>query len=482
MKRPVVDLTESKDKSNDYDYINRGTLGSFLNGTIRLTQGNTDKFDPDKISFKEIIQNPQYCSTSHVKLDHVLVTSFVADEAWLHEMFYGVPKVILCTDDGARDKHVKIEEMFTTNGEKWTLVYPSFPTFPAYGVMHCKLMLLKYHHQAKGECEKKEEYLRIVISSGNLVPYDYDQVQNIVFIQDVIRDTKQPNHQFCGEFINDLSFLLRHLGINATLYGEENWAGYDLNQIRPKLVYSIPGTTTWSASQGNGLAMLKHKLEELNKGIPEARIVLEYIGSSLGAMDKPWLDEFKKVCGLVGGEDNATISRKIKRTKLINASSDKDNNSEQVLKVIFPTMDYAKHSIVGPSGFGTLFCRSNQWKKLSYPKNLFHQAESNWQSTPAIHAKILTAFDETNTIPLWCYIGSHNFTPSAWGRSIRNGANLMIANYEVGVILKVQTDNENFLPNGKFPFPYKRPVRPFTGTDIPWMQDLYFDNEGGGNE
>lgn len=49
-----------------------------------------------------------------------------------------------------------------------TYVTPPFPKFPSYGVMHSKLMLLLH-----------ERFLRIVVSSGNLVPYDYDEVQNV---------------------------------------------------------------------------------------------------------------------------------------------------------------------------------------------------------------------------------------------------------------------------------------------------------------
>lgn len=53
-------------------------------------------------------------------------------------------------------------------GRKVTLLTPPFPQFPRYGVMHCKLMLMF-----------GEDLLRIVVSSGNLVPFDYGEVANV---------------------------------------------------------------------------------------------------------------------------------------------------------------------------------------------------------------------------------------------------------------------------------------------------------------
>lgn len=76
----------------------------------------------------------------------------------------------------------------------WKICYPPFyNTF--YGTMHTKFMILYYENvpefspslsQSYPNIEpyKVDAFLRIVIPSANLVPYDYEQVQNIVYIQD----------------------------------------------------------------------------------------------------------------------------------------------------------------------------------------------------------------------------------------------------------------------------------------------------------
>jgi hypothetical protein len=90
------------------------------------------------------------------------------DEDWLFPKLKTVPNVILCYDNGQRHAQALVSKR-----GKVTCVIPPFPKFPSYGVMHCKLMLLFYG-----------DFLRVVVSTGNLVPYDYDSVQNVSLFSD----------------------------------------------------------------------------------------------------------------------------------------------------------------------------------------------------------------------------------------------------------------------------------------------------------
>lgn len=140
----VIDLTEE-----------RGFIGSFLKGAVKLIQYSDDPTDGDKLEFDDILQ-PE-------GLTKCLLTSYVIDEEWLLGKVKNVPKVIICTDNGQHDQKATLQRE-----GRITWVFPAFPRFPAYGVMHCKLMLLTY-----------PKYLRVVVSTGNLMPHDYDQVQNV---------------------------------------------------------------------------------------------------------------------------------------------------------------------------------------------------------------------------------------------------------------------------------------------------------------
>lgn len=158
-KTKVIDLTTSEEESikrSRTERCARGEIGNYPHGTVKMIQSAADQWDKDKISFDEILR-------TH-RLLKCILTSYVVEDEWLFPKLYNVSQVIVCRDNGRKSGRETIGNV--------TLVYPQFPHFPAYGVMHCKLMLLFYSFG----------WLRIVISSGNLVPYDYDQVQNVQHI------------------------------------------------------------------------------------------------------------------------------------------------------------------------------------------------------------------------------------------------------------------------------------------------------------
>jgi len=78
----------------------------------------------------------------------------------------------------------------------------------------------------------------------------------------------------------------------------------------------------------------------------------------------------------------------------------------------------------------------------------------------------------------WAYVGSHNFTPSAWGTLSGSSFNpvLNISNYELGIVFPL-TSNEDADQVACF----KRPPQKYTGNDEPWIQEesIYHQIEAG---
>jgi len=68
----------------------------------------------------------------------------------------------------------------------------------------------------------------------------------------------------------------------------------------------------------------------------------------------------------------------------------------------------------------------------------------------------------------WAYMGSHNFTPSAWGTLSGSSFNpiLNISNYELGVVflLKDEKDADRVAC-------FQRPPKKYTSKDEPWIQE-----------
>ncbi len=92
------------------------------------------------------------------------------------------------------------------------------------GTMHSKLQILKY-----------SGYLRIVIPSGNLVPYDWGEtgvMENIVFLIDLPRledsDTAISSSDKPTFFQEELCYFVRAQGLDDTLV--KSLSNYDFSE------------------------------------------------------------------------------------------------------------------------------------------------------------------------------------------------------------------------------------------------------------
>lgn len=70
----------------------------------------------------------------------------------------------------------------------------------------------------------------------------------------------------------------------------------------------------------------------------------------------------------------------------------------------------------------------------------------------------------------WVYLGSHNFTPSAWGRFTKTGS-LSITNWELGVFLPLYGDDKVCNALADEYLTYKRPVEKYGENDVPWVSE-----------
>lgn len=170
--RVVIDLISDSDSESPSR--NRGAVGSFVGGAIRLTQSNAALHDTKKISLAEIIQNRSGLRGSFI-MKKALLTSYVMDMDWLLKELDGVERVILCCDDRKHDTKTKVTTTNLSNNCSITKVIPPFPEEHRNGGMRCKLMLLHYYEEAPSN----REFLRFVISTADLVPHDYEKVQNV---------------------------------------------------------------------------------------------------------------------------------------------------------------------------------------------------------------------------------------------------------------------------------------------------------------
>ena len=74
--------------------------------------------------------------------------------------------------------------------------------------------------------------------------------------------------------------------------------------------------------------------------------------------------------------------------------------------------------------------------------------------------------DDEDKLVGWLYVGSHNFTPSAWGTLSGSAFNpvLNVTNYELGVVLPLRTKEEA----DRFAC-YERPLKKYASGASPWV-------------
>ena len=110
-----------------------------------------------------------------------------------------------------------------------------------------------------------------------------------------------------------------------------------------------------------------------NKG---RELLLECQGSSIGNYATAWLNEF--YCSARGESAQTWLDKpKSRRSKL----------PFPPIKILFPTAQYVRGSVLGEQGGGTMFCRRGQWEGKNFPRELFHQTRSK-RGGVLMHSKV----------------------------------------------------------------------------------------------
>ncbi|EJF61409.1 phospholipase D/nuclease [Dichomitus squalens LYAD-421 SS1] len=360
-----------------------------------------------------------------------------------------------------------------------------------FGCMHMKFMLLFF----------RTGRLRIVVSTANLVEYDWRDIENTVWVQDVPkRPSPEPADPKVEDFASALVRMLHGVNVAPALVNhlkneypnlplqrlEELRTHWDFSRVKARLIPSIAGKHEgWPKVILTGHTCLMKSLKDIGAETPKDKdLVLECQGSSVGAYTTAWLNEF--YCSARGESAQTWLDGpKSRRAKL----------PLPPIKILFPTAQYVRDSVLGEVGGGTMFCRRKQWEGKNFPRELFHQTRSK-RGRVLMHSKMVLgtfrdkrrkqqtltdsedeAEDGRNAdsgsrdrqqLAGWVYVGSHNFTPSAWGTLTGSAFNptLNITNYELGVLIPLHSQQE--IDSVAC---WERPPQKYViGRDEPWIQ------------
>ncbi|EIW73567.1 hypothetical protein TREMEDRAFT_70993 [Tremella mesenterica DSM 1558] len=489
--KPVVVTSSSSEAPRSvHPYHQSGPLPRdaageyYLNGELRhsaLTIGRPTT-EPT-FSLPQVIGK-----TSEIKL--IILSTFVLDDDWLSGILpdpQKVPTVIV-------RPHPK--EMHSTyNGKVQAQVTGEVFCYPLMlderGAAHMKYAWIFY----------KTGRLRVMISTANFVPYDWDWIENTTFVQDFLpRKPTSPAPTTKGEdFVAHFRSLFIHLKVHKALryLKDQHKAGsdlppqvsgafegldkYDWSRVSVRLIMSVAGYHHgYDQADKYGMTRLGKVLKD--EGLVQSkgeRLVAEFQGSSLGQYNIEWYNTFYQLCT---GKDVRA---------LVDHPKYKD---WPPLKIIFPSLATVEASELGKDGGGTMFCGK---AFTANTKHLFHHSESK-RGGVLMHTKMLigtfepiprslgfTSVDcksgkrkasemEESPYGGWIYVGSHNFSAAAWGTMNFKEKRLTIRNYELGILFPLPRDKARAMAD--IVAPYKRPARQYSSNDIPWDQHANHDS------
>ena len=87
------------------------------------------------------------------------------------------------------------------------------------------------------------------------------------------------------------------------------------------------------------------------------------------------------------------------------------------LKILFPTWDWVRGSVLGEAGAGTMFCRKSTWEATEFPRHLLCKSQSR-HGRVLMHTKVSCALDRPGIL-LICLSDPDDDRKFCWCRLVR---------------------------------------------------------------
>ncbi|KAM0749822.1 phospholipase D/nuclease [Meredithblackwellia eburnea MCA 4105] len=464
----------SSSKSTSSGSASSSSGSSNITNSTRFFSGSLKRVtnlyvpDRDSLSFDAVL-GPK------ASLKYAIVSAYVVDVEWTISHFPpNVPLLLVMPHDDKQKGSGILEVMPPEIRPDTYRVAPVARSGMSdfVGAMHTKLTILYYH-----------DFCRVVIPTANQVDYDWDRIDNAMYIQDFplrfkaeedkVSPLHNPTHT---NFSRDLLKALKSHSVPKKFAA--GFSMYDFSSSADvQLVVSIQGPAWgWEdVEKMGGISSLANAVKacKFSKG---GRWEIEATGSSLGQASENWLNNMMAACA--GVHPESYLGPKQKQSK------DFPSGHKCPIKIVYPTLDEVDNSHGGRPGGGTMFFQEKMWHSNNFPKHLLYRGQSKRKGVIA-HTKTIVAIkrpgksDDPNYRPeAWIYVGSHNFTKSAWGEMIWShtgrGPGITIGNYEMGCLIPVRGKTiEEVERKVNEMVTFKRPLEKYSSSDEPWMQSLY---------
>ncbi|KAK9772650.1 putative Tyrosyl-DNA phosphodiesterase-domain-containing protein [Seiridium cardinale] len=400
----------------------------FPKGVIKKTFAQGFQRTEDDIKIEEVFQKD--------KLQLAVLSSFQWDEEWMmSKIDFQKTSVYLIAFANSKEQQEEMRANVLGGAIKFC-----FPPMSPMGSMHSKLQLLKF-----------ADYLRIVVPTGNLVPYDWGEtgvMENMVFMMDLplIEDPARRAANELTPFGQELAFFLSAQGLEQSLV--KSLGKYDFSETsRYALVHTIGTPHAGDDWKRTGYCGLGRAVSTLGLGSSED-IELDYLVSSLGSVNH---DLITAIYYAARGDDGLKEYRERtargKRAKAVSAEAALGKINDH-FRIYFPSRDTVDQSRAGRQSAGTICVQSKWWNSDTFPRQLVRESESERPGL-LMHSKLmLVRSKHAGKDPVaWAYVGSANLSESAWGRLTKDkqtgNPKLTCRNWECGVLVSVTDVKDN---------------------------------------
>lgn len=316
---------------------------TFLDAAVKKTWAHGYNRHED-ITIEEVFQRSD--------LTLAVISSFQWDIDWLYSKLDSKSTRLTLIMEAKEDSLKRQYEEETSSMPNLRLCFP--PMEGPVGCMHSKLMLLGH-----------PSYLRIVVTTANLVPYDWGEtgvMENMVFLIDLPRlpatHAEKPLNQMTSFEIELINFL-EAMGLDEKIV--QSIHQFDFSRTKDlAFVHSIGGVHVgpdgpWRRTGFCGLGMAIQELGLANQD--GSTVAVDYVSSSMGTMGMGFLQTFYMAAqGDVGLTEycwRRVDFRDWMRTK-----------TDQNLRVYYPLQETVATSKGGTASGGTI-CFNGGWSWLS---------------------------------------------------------------------------------------------------------------------
>nr|GAT54541.1 predicted protein [Mycena chlorophos] len=353
------------------------------------------------------------------ELAQAVLCAYVVDPVWLYSFFDPTTPVVLVTDakmcgakqDGDERGSGPLLRHILPN---WVRVCPRVHRIGDFdGSMHMKYMLLF----------SKSGTLRVVVSSANLVDYDWRDIENYAYVQDFPKSTtkdtiaRRPGEKAGESFPEVLADVLRATGVDEALdvLRKDGHTSLPLSSLSPSSSKSslsvLDRGWDWRAAHSGRVALVPSVSgrwegwagEEavLRYGQPRLMRSIILLGASLEDVEKglkpPPSSASKKTVNDLVKRPSKTVSDEPHETELtlscLGSSlgtydapwvagfrlcaggkaralqgwldrGRKKTPQQGPTYILYPTVESINITTMGGRGAGTIFCRPKAWKTL----------------------------------------------------------------------------------------------------------------------